>query len=142
MPLVNKLRFNHSRPGHAGFTLFEVMIALAIIAIALTAAVRAASLGTDSAIALKARTLASWVAQNRLATHVALADWPGVGIHQGTENQAGVTLLWQEQVSVTPSPFFRRIEIDVYAQNDPQHRLNRLVGYLVNPPRPQPGKGK
>ena len=117
----------------SGFTLFEVMIALAIVAIALTAAMRAANLGTDSAIELKTRTLASWVAQNRLAEQTALGDWPVAGTYTGTETQAGIVFVWQEQVSATPSPVFRRIEINVFNQSDTQHRLNRLIGYLINP---------
>jgi general secretion pathway protein I len=116
-----------------GFTLFEVMVALAIVAIALTAAMRAANLGTDSAIELKTRTLASWVAQNRLAGQTAMGDWPVTGSYTGTETQAGIVFVWQEQVSATPSPIFRRVEINVFNQSDIQHRLNRLIGYLINP---------
>jgi general secretion pathway protein I len=41
----------------AGFTLIEVLIALAILAIALTAAMRAASVATDSANETKLRTM-------------------------------------------------------------------------------------
>ena len=109
------------------------MIALAIVAIALAAAMRAANLGTESAITLKTRTLAGWVAQNRMAEHIALADWPAVGTYVGTENQAGIDFVWQEKVSVTQSSIFRRIEIDIFKQNDPQYRLGKLVGYLLNP---------
>ena len=49
------------------FTLVEILVALAILAIALTAGMRALAQATDTATALKARTLALWVAQNRLA---------------------------------------------------------------------------
>lgn len=116
-----------------GFTLFEVMIALAIVAIALAAAMRAANLGTDSAIELRTRTLAGWVAQNRMAEHIALGDWPASGVYSGIETQAGMDFVWQEKVASTPSPIFRRIEINIFSKNDPQHRLNRLIGYLLNP---------
>ncbi len=116
-----------------GFTLFEVMIALAIIAIALAAALRAASLGTDSAIELKTRTLAAWVAQNRMAEHAALADWPAIGNYTGIENQAGTDFIWRETVSATPGTNFRRLEIDVFLKSDPSHRVNKLFGYLINP---------
>ena len=119
--------------GQVGFTLFEVLIALAIVAIALSAAMRAASLGTETAIELKTRTLAGWVAQNRMAEHVALRDWPAAGSVAGIENQAGIDFVWQEKVSATQSQFFRRIEIDVFTTSDQQHRLNRLVGYLIKP---------
>ncbi|MHB1677363.1 MAG: type II secretion system minor pseudopilin GspI [Sulfuriferula sp.] len=125
--MVNKRR------NLSGFTLFEVMIALAIVAIALAAAMRAANLGTDSAIELKTRTLAAWVAQNRMAEHIALSDWPGIGAYTGIETQAGMDFVWQEKVTSTPSVAFRRIEIDVFSKSDAQHRLNRLIGYLLSP---------
>ena len=116
-----------------GFTLFEVMIALAIVAIALSAALRAASLGTDSAIELKMRTLAGWVAQNRMAEHDAFGDWPGIGNYTGSENQAGTDFVWRETVSATPNVSFRRIEIDIYLKSDTTHRLAKLFGYLLDP---------
>lgn len=109
------------------------MIALAIIAIALSAAVRAASFGTDTALDLKVRTLASWVAQNRIAEAMTGADWPAIGTYTGVEMQAGVGFVWQEKISATPNPIFRRIEIDTFNQANRQHRLNRLISYLMQP---------
>ena len=49
------------------FTLIEVLVALAIVAVALAAGMRALAQSADGASSLKARTLALWVAQNRLA---------------------------------------------------------------------------
>ncbi|NDP43784.1 MAG: type II secretion system minor pseudopilin GspI, partial [Aromatoleum sp.] len=50
-----------------GFTLIEILVALAILAVALAAGMRAVAQSSDSATLLKQRTLALWVAQNRLA---------------------------------------------------------------------------
>ena len=50
-----------------GFTLVEVLVALAIVTVALAAGFRSVAQSADSATALKARTLALWVAQNRLS---------------------------------------------------------------------------
>ena len=50
-----------------GFTLLETLVALAILAIALSAAFRAVGATTGSAEGLRDRLLADWVAQNRLA---------------------------------------------------------------------------
>src|SRR5450631_3052702 len=50
-----------------GFTLVEVLVALAILAVALAAGFRSIAQSADGATALKGRTLALWVAQNRLA---------------------------------------------------------------------------
>ena len=121
---------------YSGFTLFEVMIALAIIAIALAASLRAAQMGTDSALELKERTLAGWVAQDRLAWRQIRHDWPSIGLHTGVVQQAGMTFIWQETIATTPSAWFRSIEVDVFLPQQPQHRLNQLTGFLLAPGRP------
>ncbi len=67
-----------------GFTLVEVLVALAIVSIALLAALRAAGQGTNAAGELRLRLLAGWVAENRLAEHRARGDWLPLGIQRGT----------------------------------------------------------
>ncbi|MBC7945550.1 MAG: type II secretion system minor pseudopilin GspI [Burkholderiales bacterium] len=117
-----------------GFTLLEVLIALAVVAIALGAAVRAVGGVTDHSLEASGRILASWVAQNRLAEHIARRDWPEAGETRGTAEQGARSWLWKEIVSETPNPGFRRIEIKVGADgNDEDYVRARLIGYLANP---------
>lgn len=118
-----------------GFTLLESLIALAILAIALAAVLRATGASTNHVDALRQRLLADWVAQNRLALHAGRGDWLPVGAQHGEESQAGLAFVWDEKISSTPNPAFRRIEVSVAARNDPQHALRHLSGYLVQFPR-------
>ncbi len=121
----------------AGFTLVEILVALAIVAIALTAGMRALAQATETASALKARTLALWVAQNRLAAAQVASPWPALGSTQGEAEQAGAAFVWQARVSTTPNPAFRMVEITVAEPQVPDYVLARLVGFLGNPaPRP------
>lgn len=113
-----------------GFTLVEVLVALAILAVALAAASRASAMMADSSVALRERLLASWVAQNRLAELQARRAWPAAGVREGEAEQAGLKLVWHETVSTTPNAAFRRIEISVGKPGDP-HRLAQLTGYLA-----------
>ena len=113
-----------------GFTLVEVLVALAILAVALAAAARSVALSTDSAIEHKQRVLAGLVAENRLGELVARRAWPGVGVTEGTERQAGVDFRWRAEVIATPHPGLRRVEIHVSDTTDPTHELRRLVGVL------------
>lgn len=114
-----------------GFTLLETLVALAVLAIALAAILRAAGMETRHTEELRLRLLADWVAQNRLALHAARGDWLPLGFQNGEETQAGVRLLWREEISGTPNPAFRRIEVGVYAPDDSQHALRKLTGFLV-----------
>lgn len=119
------------------FTLVEILVALAILAIALTAGMRALAQATDTAGALKARTLALWVAQNRLAAAQIAMPWPALGNYSGEATQANAEFTWQAVVSATPNPQFRRIDITVAEPAAPDYALAKLTGFLGNPePRP------
>jgi len=120
--------------GSPAFTLIEVLVALAIVAVALAAGMRALAQTADGATTLKLRTLALWVAENRLAEAQLQTPWPSAGTSAGSELQANVQLDWRETVSATPNPAFRRIEIVVTQQDLPDYALARLVGYLGNAP--------
>ncbi len=112
-----------------GFTLIEVLVALAIVAVALSAGMRALAQSADGASSLKARTLALWVAENRLA-RVQLGDSSGSASTSGEEKQAGVVLAWRQTIGPTPNPAFRRVEIVVADPAQPDYALARLVGYV------------
>jgi general secretion pathway protein I len=114
-----------------GFTLLETLVALAILAIALAAVMRATGASTNHTEAMRMRILADWVAQNRLAQHAARGDFLPQGIQNGEETQAGIRLLWKEEVTVTPNPAFRRVEVSVFTPEDSEFALRRLSGFLV-----------
>jgi general secretion pathway protein I len=114
-----------------GFTLLETLVALAILAIALAAVLRATGAATNHAEEMRLRILADWVAQNRLALHAAQGDWLPVGTQSGEALQADVHLQWKEEISNTPNPSFRRIEISISSPDNPTYALRKLSGYLV-----------
>ena len=115
-----------------GFTLIEILVALAIVAVALAAGMRALAQSADSASTLKSRTLALWVAQNRLANAQLADPWPSLGTSAGDAEQANARFVWRETVSATPNPAFRKIEIVVAEPAIPDYALARLIGYLGN----------
>ncbi len=117
-----------------GFTLLEILIALAILAIALAAAMRVAGIATNTTTLAKQRIIAQWVAQNHL-TELRLAPvWTPLGITTGDVQQAGLALQWEITINGTPNPNFRRAEIRVFAPEQPNDALADLVAYLPSPP--------
>ena len=114
------------------FTLIEVLVALAIVSIALLAALRAAGQGTHGAEALRARTLAAWIAQDALTEHRARGDWLAPGVTHGAVWQNGTEFALREEVTATPNSAFRRVDISVSRANE-SAALARLTGFLVQP---------
>jgi len=127
------------RPGarRKGFTLVEVLVALAIVSIALLSALRAAGQGTNNVGELRSRLLAGWVAENLLAEHRAREDWLPLGIQRGTTREGGLDFAWREEVIATPNGAFRRVEVRVFASAEEAHSLAHLAGFIVNAPGPR-----
>ena len=116
-----------------GFTLIEILIALAIVAIGLAAAVRATSQVTAGAENARVRLVASWVAQDRLAERSARGDWPAPGTVSGSATQGPFAFAWRESVSTTAEPSLRRIDIAIAETARPDYVVARLTGYLFGP---------
>ncbi|MEE8365300.1 MAG: type II secretion system minor pseudopilin GspI [Gammaproteobacteria bacterium] len=97
-----------------GFTLLEVMFALIFIAITMGAVIESGANSTLRSSHLKEKTIASWVAQNRLALYRAKKTWSNVSNKSGVVDMAGVQWRWKMKISKTDEPLMRRIDIDVY----------------------------
>ena len=94
---------------------------------------RAVAQSADGATLLKQRTLALWVAQNRLAAAQLALPRPALGLRDGNAEQAGARFVWRETVSGTPNPAFRKIDIVVADPAAPDYALAQLSGYLGRP---------
>ncbi|SAL48653.1 general secretion pathway protein I [Caballeronia peredens] len=94
-----------------GFTMIEVLVALAIIAVALAASLRAVgSLATGEAD-LHRRLLAGWSADNELAQLRLSRTFPAIGSRTFDCSQGNLKLTCTQRVSQTPNPIFRRVEM-------------------------------
>ncbi|TRX75705.1 type II secretion system minor pseudopilin GspI [Pseudomonas mangiferae] len=124
-----------------GFTLLEVLVALAIFAIVAASVLTAASSSLKNASRLEDKTLAMWIADNHL-TEMQLADpQPADGRANGDLEFAGRRWQWQSQVEATSDPDMRRIIVWVALRpirggtggKLDDRAIVRLVGFLENP---------
>ena len=105
----------------AGFTLIEVMVALAIVAISLAAGSRAASSVVDTSQRLSDVVLAQWCADNELVGLRVSGTLPPVGKTPFTCVQMGRNFKGTIKATPTPNPSFRRV--DAIVANDDGREL-------------------
>lgn len=119
--------------GQQGFTLIEVVVALAIIGVALAAVLARGTDTVNSVSGTKARTLARWVAQNRLAEMRLEPGWPDTEITEGDTEMVGRRWHWRADVSETADEDLRRIEVRVSLSEQPGTVLSRIIGFEGRP---------
>jgi general secretion pathway protein I len=96
-----------------GFTLIEVLVALAIVTIGMAAVMEALSSSANTAIYLQDKTFAEWVALNRMETVRLTGVAPGTGTSNDTIEYAGRNWEWRQKVTTTRIPSMVQIEVDV-----------------------------
>ena len=124
----------------AGFTLLEVLVALAVLAIAMSAIIRAATQSIETAAVLREQTFASWVALNQINQLLLDAKpWPTEGSRTGKADLAGRVWRWEARFAKTDDPDLRRLEVTVRSvENGPV--LSMLTAFKANPPQEPPAQ--
>ncbi len=117
-----------ARQRSTGFTLIEVMVALAIVAIALTAGLQATSALTNNALRQTDVLLAQICAENELIKTRLSRQMPSVGDSTTECEQAGRTFTVSVSVRPTPNPSFRRVDARVSDRDTPVLGLTTIVG--------------
>jgi len=115
-----------------GFTLIEVMVALAIVALSLAAVTASMSQMIDAAQTMKDRTYASWIAQNRIAELRLAPATPKVGASNGEIDYANTEWSWRSVVSETGVDDLYRIDVSVSLAGSDD--IIRTVTGFVGPP--------
>ena len=125
--------FGQSRSG--GFTLVEVMVALAIIAIALTAVAAKMGRMVDTTNSMRERTYASWVAQNKIAEMRLAGTIPEVSSTSGETNFANTNWEWRAVVSESGIENLYRVDVTItYPGTDDVIRT--VTGFIGEPSPP------
>ena len=118
-----------------GFTLIEVMVALVIVALSLTAATAAITQMVDASETMRDRTYASWIAQNRIAELRLATATPNVGTTDGQVQYANTEWVWRTTVSETGVDQLYRIDVEV-GFADTEDIIRTVTGFVGMPGTP------
>ncbi len=136
-----------------GFTLIEVLIATAVLALTMGAFLAGGARYADHARYIHDRTLAQWVARNQLVEYYLAETWPDTGEEDGTAQMGERSWHWEADIQESPDPNVRRIDLRVFRidRNSGEPEANSVVllsGFLtpnreaVNVPPGEPGDGE
>ena len=115
-----------------GFTLVEVLVALAIVALGMVAAFKSLSGAADGVIQMRERTFAAWVAFNQLATERLRAGASVNGKQERDVDFAGMHWHWQQTIDDLQLPGVKRIMVRVRHADDDQAAAKRKPGASGN----------
>ncbi|WP_439532483.1 type II secretion system minor pseudopilin GspI [Polymorphobacter sp.] len=96
-----------------GFTLLEVLVALAVFSLAALALLRLQGASLSTVARLDDKLLAAIVVQNLAVETQLMRPAPAFGRSDGEAVNAGRRWLWQREVMRTPDPGLQRIELRV-----------------------------
>ncbi len=96
-----------------GFTLIEVLVALAIVAIGMAAVLGALTSSANTISYLRDKTFAQWVALNQIATLRLSGQMTPTGNSDGNTDFAGRSWHWRREVTATQVPGVVRIDVKV-----------------------------
>jgi general secretion pathway protein I len=123
------------RAGSRGFTLIEVMVALVIVALGMMAVHTQLNRYAAASAYVEQKTLASWIATNKLTELSIAPTWPSLGDYDEDVEFAGQQWRCAVEVSETAVTNLHRVDVSVSLLSDPE-RVVHKVSALIEPPAP------
>jgi general secretion pathway protein I len=116
-----------------GFTLLEVLIAVAIFALAGAAVVKGATEHLNAVSMLKNMTFATYVANNRLTeTSIrASTTWPPKNNLKGDSEMAERTWYWEQTVLKTVDEDLLQVTVTVFENEDLSGSITSVSTYMA-----------
>lgn len=136
-----------------GIVLLEVMIALVVVSLGMLAVHGTLSKFAETAHHMKRKSLASWIASNKITEFSVAPRWPEIGETSGNLDFANLEWHWRAEVSETQVENLRRVDVSVAFADDRDAVVHSLFGLIEPPPPPgigfsgwqaipQPGQGQ
>lgn len=123
-------RFGITKSNSFGFTLIEVMLAMAVFSIAGIALLGASSNNARNMGHLESKMFANWVASNQLVAASLVDTWPPKNNAKGEVELAGRAWFWQQKVLKTTNDDMRAIVMEVRLKQDDELAITSLTTYV------------
>ncbi len=118
---------------HRGFTLAEVLMAVAVLSIAFLALLKISGLSTSQTAHLRNKTFAHWVAMNKISEAQLSRKWPDLGESKGRAAMGQHEWYWLQKITQTDEKLLRRIDVEVKMRKEDNTPLVSLVGFVAPP---------
>ncbi len=120
----------HRVSSYVGFTLIEVLVALVIVAISLTAILKASSTDIKDTIRLRDVTIANWIAGNAIEKVQLglIANSAGSSVTRQAR-MLDQNWSWTANINKTHNPLINRITVSVY-NNSSNKKIVTLHGFV------------
>jgi general secretion pathway protein I len=119
----------------AGFTLLEAMVALVIVTLGMMAVTTQLDRYVMAAQFIEEKTLASWIASNKITELSVGTTWPAVDEYEEEVEFAGRNWRYTVEVSETDVENLHRVDVSVMLEDDPERVIHKVSG-LIEPPAP------
>ena len=127
------MKLGKAKSKQLGFTLLEVLVAVAIFALAGGAVVKAASEHIKSVNLLKNITFATWVANNQL-TEALIENkqrWPARNNLRGQTEMADATYYWLQTVAKTQDDDLNQVTVSVYLNESMDRPITSVATFVA-----------
>lgn len=114
-----------------GFTLIEVMVAMAVFAIAGVALIASTSTHFTNLSVLETKMLANWVASNQLVEASLEQSWPLKNNKKGKVELAGREWFWQQKIAKTNDKNMSQVSIEIRLKETDKLSLSSLSTYVI-----------
>lgn len=132
MKFINLRSNSHSQ---YGFTLVEVMVAVAIFALAGGAVMKSVYEHLRSISVLEQVTFATWVANNELTRSNLEANikWPLAKSKKGEEKMGAQSWYWKRELVKTADGAMYQITVTVSSDQDMQNTITSVTSFMAKP---------
>lgn len=113
-----------------GFTLIEVMLAMAIFSIAGIALLSASDNNIKNLSYLESKVLANWISSNQLVAVTLDQEWPPKNNKKGSIEMAGREWFWLQKVVKTSDKNMRQVVVEIRGEEDQKLAITSVMTYV------------